>query len=95
MPNYSLYFTYGGECVLREQGEATTHEFSDILEAVTFISELDADHTATLTIYDPAGKMVFRDLLSERNSVKRPFIQISEWIFPEDLNDGELLGAGC
>ncbi len=81
MPNFSLYFTTTGECFLKEQGQQTTHEFTDILEAVTFISKVDADRTATLTVYNPLGRVIFKDLLSERNDGKRDPIQVLDWIY--------------
>ena len=55
-----------GKCVLKQVGEKTPHEFTDILEVVTYISKLDVDHTATLTVYDQFGNVTFQDLLSMR-----------------------------
>ena len=65
-PEFFLYFLDDGRCVLKQHGEENPHEFTDILEAVTFISKLDVARTATLTVYDQFGNVTFKDLLSAR-----------------------------
>jgi len=67
MPQFFLYCQTDGRCVLKQQGEQATRQFADILEAVTFISNSDVDRTSTLTVYDPAGRVMSQDLLSARN----------------------------
>ena len=61
---FFLYCKDDRKCVLTQQGDKTVHEFTDILEAVSFISRLDADRSATLTVYDAFGNVTFQDLLS-------------------------------
>jgi len=66
VPEFHLSLTAAGKCVLKEEGVTETHEFEDILAAITFISFLDMNRDSTLTIYDPLGNVAFRDLLSSR-----------------------------
>lgn len=64
---FYLYCQDDGKCVLKQLGDKEIHKFTDILEAVTFISYLDVDRTSTLTVFDPLGNVTFKDLLSSRH----------------------------
>jgi len=63
MPEFFLFCEADGRCVLKQEGDDATRDFSDVLEAITFLRELNGGRKATLTVYDPTGRVTFQDLL--------------------------------
>ena len=52
-----------GKCVLKLEGDEAPREFADVLQAMRFVKAMDKDGGAKLTVYDPAGRMMFMALL--------------------------------
>jgi hypothetical protein len=73
---FFLYFNDQGRCVLKQLNEPITNEFSDILGALMFIRHMDPHHTASLTVFDTKGHVLFEDLLSDRSFKKLSVVAI-------------------
>lgn len=56
---FFVYSDATGACVLKIDEEERTHHFPDILEAITHARTLKDEDTATLSVYDAVGQLVF------------------------------------
>ena len=62
-PEFSLYCEVDGQCVLKYEGEAIPCRFTDVLHAMEYMMAQIDGGAATLTVYDPLGRVSFRHVL--------------------------------
>ena len=66
MPMQREFFVYSdptGACVLKVDEEKQTQRFADILDAITHARILKGKETATLSVYDAVGQLVFTQII--------------------------------
>lgn len=61
MPEFHLFCDANGRCVLKQEEEKSTRDFSDILQALTFIRATVPSSEYRLTVYDAMGKIAYTD----------------------------------
>jgi len=51
------------KCTVKEEELATIREFSDILEAISYVREQRGDEKVDITSYGPTGMVVFTETI--------------------------------
>jgi len=69
LPAFLIYTQADGRCSVKQEGHALTCEFSDILDALSYIRRFTNGEEARLTCYDPTGKVTFANLMPNRESI--------------------------